>query len=321
MVYFVLKFYEPHYAFVVVQGSFMDDTFYSVRKDCSNVLTDKIIGASQIQLKSTAEDKNYAVNYLNMEIIRNIENNRIEFKWWQKPQSACRILDYHSFHPIKMKINIITEFVKNALEITSKKFWSETINTIKRVLSNSNYPNRLTKRILTRICKDLGNIEVTSSIGEVDPYMNAIEVYKEMTKFNHIKQLNNSLKEDSGMKYLAVLHHPNIRALLKKLKIRNISIAPRISLKNRSHIWTNTKDRRKLSGITNASFRIKCIHCKFEWRCKTRNLDIIRTASHHFKNKFSIPFTHANENKSHTMVIDHKSIKAFRSRKELELYK
>lgn len=128
-----------------------------------------------------------------------------------------------------------------------------------------------------------------------------------------------------GTKYLAVPHHPNmmtsIRFLLKKLKIKNVSIAPRISIKNRSHIWTNTKDKKKLSGTINSSFLVKCQHCNFKWSCKTKNLDVARTASHHFNNKFSLPFRHANENKSHKMIIDLKSIKIFKSKRELELYK
>lgn len=65
--------------------------------------------------------------------------------------------------------------------------------------------------------------------------------------------------------YLAVPYHPNlsstINAVLSKSKINNIRISPRISVKNRSHVFTNLKDKRKMNNVINAFFRIKCRQC------------------------------------------------------------
>lgn len=308
---------------------YMDDILFGIQEDQRINLINQIMHSSNIKLKSTIEDENNSVSYLNMECIRNSEeNSKIEFKWWQKPESACRIIDYHSSHPLHMKINIVNEFVKNVLKITSKKYWIETINTLKTLLSNSNYPNRLIKRIISRICIEIGNIEVTSSIGDVET--NAIKMYERMTGFERNKTTNKpennlQIRSKENIKYLAVPHHPNmvtnIRMLLQKLKIRNVLIAPRIVMKNRSHIWTNTKDKKKLTCSKNATFILKCKQCNFECRVKTNNLDVKRTASHNLKNKFSLPFQHAKENKFHKIIIDLKSIKTFRNKKELNLFK
>lgn len=306
---------------------FMDDLLYGVQRDCKDILTERIKQISGIKLKSTEEDEKHSVNYLNIECNRNTtENNKIEFKWWQKPESSGRILDYHSFHPLHMKINIVSEFVKNALRLTSKKFWQETIIAVKKVLLNSNYPSRLIKRIISTQCKRLGTIEVTSSTGDVD--FNAITTHNLMIKKKLPATIypNGKLQRKSirNKKYLAVPYHPNlissIRSLLNILKIKNISIAPRIQIKNRSHIYTNMKDKRKLSGTVNASFKINCCNCDFEWTCKTRNLDVSRTALHHLNNKFSLPFKHAKENQLHKLIIDKSSIKKFRDKRELELF-
>ena len=120
---------------------FIDDLLYAVQKNHTNELIAHITQISGINLKSVGEGANNSVNYLNMECIRNTLNNEIEFKWWQKPQSANRILDYHSFHPIHMKINVISEFVMNALRVTSKHFWQETIIAIENVLSQNHVKN------------------------------------------------------------------------------------------------------------------------------------------------------------------------------------
>lgn len=311
---------------------FVDDIFYGVQEEYKRILISRIIEATNINLKSTEEDGNNSVNYLNMECIRNETNNKLEFRWWQKPESAKRILDFHSFHPLQMKINIISEFVMNALRVTSKHFWNETILSVDNVLSNSNYPVRIRKTIFSKSCKQLGTIEVTSSTGDV--HVDAIAMYNLMVPPTHLRNSNIKTIQDSKLKtirankqkrtHVAIPYHPNlkssIRSLTEQLNITNLSLASRMIIKNHTHIYSNTKDERNLSGIRNAWFMIKCQHCSFEWGCKTNNLDIGRTESHHMNNKLSPPYLHINENGSHKLFIDESTIIRFKNKKELGLF-
>lgn len=277
---------------------FMDDLFYGVQKEQKDLLTDNIYQVSGIKLKSTEEDAKNSVNYLNMECIRSVLDNKIKFKWWQKPESAKRILDYHSFHPMHMKVNLISEFVMNALRLTSKQYWQEIIANVEDMLSNSNYPNRMIKETISGACKTLGTIEITSSVGEVD--FDAIETYNLMTppavpQVIHPKICSPQQRTNQTTRmYLTVPHHPNltsaVKSLANKLGIKNVKIAKQMSTRNRSHTYANVKDKRKLSDIVNASFKIKCSYCSFVCECKTNNLDVSRTASHYLNNKFSIPY-------------------------------
>lgn len=135
------------------------------------------------------------------------------------------------------------------------------------------------------------------------------------------RRQKHKIKEET--RFLSVPYHPSmvetVRHLLRKLKIRNIMIAPCASMKNRSHVWTNVKDKRKLSGTINASFDIKCKKCNYKWKCKTRNLDVERTALHHMRNEFSLPFKHMSENASHNLFVDLKSVKRFKTGRELRI--
>lgn len=312
---------------------FIDDLFYGVQKEYKDILISRISQATGINLKSSEEDARNSVSYLNMECIRNEAENKLEFKWWQKPESANRILDFHSFHPTHIKINVITEFVMNALQLTSKHFWNETIISVENVLFNSNYPFRLVKRIISNSCKKLGTIEVTSSIGNTD--IDIIQVYNTMvptTIHRNIKpkpteQLaitNPKIKPAKAVKYLGFPYHPHLkskfRTLSKNLKIRNVYLTSRMIIKNRKHIYTNLKDKRTSSGIKNAIFKIKCHNCNFEFNCKTNNLDVNRTASHHRNNKSSPPYKHISENGSHKLFIDESTIEIFRNKKDLLLF-
>lgn len=286
---------------------FMDDLLYGVQKEQKDNLTDNVYQVSGIKLKSTEEDAKNSVNYLNMECVRNVLDNKIEFKWWQKPESAKKILDYHSFHPMHMKINVISEFLMNALRLTSKQYWQEIITSVGDVLSNSNYPNRMIKETISGACKKLGTIEVISSIGEVD--FDAIETYNLMTPPAFPQVINPQIcspqqrSKQTIRRYLTVPHHPNltsgIKSLVNKLGIKDLKIAKQMSMRNRSHIYANVKDKRMSSGIMNASFKIRCSYCSFVWGCKTNNLDVGRTASHYLNNEFSLPHRHAVENESH----------------------
>lgn len=190
----------------------------------------------------------------------------------------------------------------------------------------SNYPARLIKSTISKACKTLGTIEVTSSVGNVD--INVYEAYNQMnpTSFPHNKNdigRNPSLIK-TKKKYLAVPFHPKLnssfRNIIKKLNINNVSIASRTIIKNRTHIYTNTKDKRDLSGIKNAWFMIKCQNCSFECGCHTNNLDVERTALHHQNNESSTPCKHINDHESHKLFVDESTVKTFKNEKELKLF-
>lgn len=122
----------------------VDDIFTAVDSEIIDNLQDEI-NSQQTGLKVKIERENqlHEVNYLNLTIGRyHNENNIIHLKWWQKDCSAKHILDYHSFHLIRIKDSVVQEFINSALSITSVQHWQKTIKNIRITLRRSNYPNK-----------------------------------------------------------------------------------------------------------------------------------------------------------------------------------
>lgn len=93
-----------------------------------------------MKLKLTAENEDCEVDFLQMRIRRDL-NNQVNVRWMQKEYSAKRILDFHSFHPSEMKRNVVKEFIRSALSLTSSQHRSKTFSSIRKTLKGSNYPD------------------------------------------------------------------------------------------------------------------------------------------------------------------------------------
>lgn len=106
---------------------------------------------------------------------------------------------------------------------------------------------------------------------------------------------------------------------MEDLKFRHVSLAPRVTVSNRTHVLTNLKGERSLSDIVNAAFVIRCLRCELSWNCKTENLDVERTAKHHLANVLSPPCIHMKENAGHELVVDRSSLFRFRTKRDLRL--
>lgn len=92
-----------------------------------------------LTLKLTRENSRNEVNYLNLTVGRYPdENNTIHVRWWQKECSCKHILDFHSFHPEKIKKNVTQEFTNVALKLSSEQHWKDVISLVRINLRNSN---------------------------------------------------------------------------------------------------------------------------------------------------------------------------------------
>lgn len=307
---------------------FMDDLIYATSEGCVQGLVEEVVSLSGINLKTSGENEENSVNYLNMNVMRNArDGNKLEIKWWHKPESCCKILNYHSFHPFSMKMNVITEFIRNSLRLTSSFYWDETIDSVKRILSNSGYSSTIIKKKVFKVCKEIGEVKVSSSVGHVD--LDVLSMYDSMITNENVftsrkySALNGAVYKD--YKYLSVPYHPaiiqSVRTLLRELKITNVKIAPKMIIKNKSTIFSNSKDRRDLSNRVDSIFRIKCLRCDLSWNFKTVNLDVKRSFKHQLMNEMSGPFLHRKSNPDHDVIVDHASIKKFKSKNELRLFR
>lgn len=267
----------------------IDDLRSEIMKECGG-----------INLKLEIENEQKEVNFLNMEISN--FSGKIITKWWQKPQSSDRILDYHSYHPRNMKLNIIEEYLRNALRITSPIFWDITTKSVRIVLRNSNYPKKLIRETIRKVRNDIGGTIERKTLIERG-------------------QMTKSPRSKSELIYIAAPFHPNIlqdlKKLLKMLGIKNVRISPACVRKNKTHLFSNLKDKRDLGSTIHSKFKIKCENCDFEHNAATSNLDVERTLSH-LRNRINAePYRHIIKHPDHQLFVDTGSVRKFKSNKEL----
>lgn len=284
----------------------IDDLKNQIMKECGG-----------INLKLEIENEQKEVTFLNMEISN--YSGEIITKWWQKPQSSNRILDYYSYHPRNMKLNIIKEYLRNALRITSPIFWDITTNSVKKVLRNSNYPKKLIRETIKQVRYDLGSI-IIDSFGTTDESLLLKNTFAHSTIERSPQETINKSPQYEYI-YISAPFHPdflqNLRKLLKVLGIKNVRISPACVRKNKTHLFSNLKNKRNLGSTIHSKFKIKCENCDFEHNAETTNLDVERTVSHLRNCIGAEPYLHIVRHPGHQLFVDAKSIRKFKSNKEM----
>ncbi|CAD6216047.1 GSCOCG00012852001-RA-CDS, partial [Cotesia congregata] len=84
------------------------------------------------------ESNNKHVNYLDLKIIR--VNNHIETNIYIKPTFSGRYINYQSEHPNSHKIGTIYSLVDKVFYLADKKFNSEILASVNKILTDNGYP-------------------------------------------------------------------------------------------------------------------------------------------------------------------------------------
>lgn len=99
----------------------------------------------------------------------------IRMNWWQKECSSKQILNFHSHHPTSVKRNVVMEFTKHALSVTSPIMYQHTIRNLYKTFRRSSYPPNFIDKILKTTLSKIGNTFTVSSVGEQDENFNFID--------------------------------------------------------------------------------------------------------------------------------------------------
>lgn len=120
---------------------FVDDIFTSIYMDQINNVKEKISKTVGMEPSLTREDTNLAVEFFKSVFRRN-QNSTVSSRWLKKNYSCLSILNYHSYHPIDMKLNVAIEMIKNAHAITSPEFVEHSQSLLDNILKRSSYHER-----------------------------------------------------------------------------------------------------------------------------------------------------------------------------------
>lgn len=223
------------------------------------------------------EDEGQSVSYSNCKLIRR-KDNTIGFVWWQKPYSSKQILNFHSNHPLIMKRNVVCEYIKNALTITTDDYIFKAVAGLNSVLKRSSYPENFFKNYVLETLKNLQQLQVSSILGCTNKEFNFENellsrwiktIPEENVKIMKCKvnKYNNKGQRSSQLKWFITIPFNNklfdrANKIVKKYKL-NVKLAPKSIMNNGRFVVSNVKDKRKISNMKNCLFAAKCINLLF----------------------------------------------------------
>lgn len=138
---------------LVVQLSFVrkyvDDLILAIPNGMERSILD-IFNSYNDRLQFTIEiEVNGRIPFLDMLLIRNIEDGSISTQWYKKPIASGRILNYYSSHNYNQKINTASGFIHRVVSLTSH-VTEDTFAVASRSLLNNNYPRSVVNRLINK---------------------------------------------------------------------------------------------------------------------------------------------------------------------------
>ncbi|KAG4072308.1 hypothetical protein HA402_004240 [Bradysia odoriphaga] len=100
---------------------YVDDVLSGGRVELIDEIKRRIETETNMELTLTMEDENNEIEFLDCIVHRNSDGS-LSHRWTKKPYSSLSVLNYHSYHPIHMKHNVINEMIKRAFVITSPEY-------------------------------------------------------------------------------------------------------------------------------------------------------------------------------------------------------
>ncbi|XP_067634760.1 uncharacterized protein, partial [Eurosta solidaginis] len=202
---------------------YVDDLFAIVEEnEVENVLN--TLNSFDKNIKFTVElEKDGKLAYL--DAIVNRLNNKLKLKWYRKPTSSGRIINYNSKHPKSMILNTAMGCIKRMLQTSDQIYHNEIKKEIFTTLKNNDFPTYTIKKLLSR---------VNHAISQQKPQMSVI--FKSLT---YVPQLSERLaKSDCYNK--------------EKIKIAH---RPTNTLK---YLFNNTKSKIPQNEKSNVVYQIPC---------------------------------------------------------------
>lgn len=120
-----------------------------------------------LKLILTPENEKHEIVYLDMTIKRT-DDNCLLHHWYQKDCAKGTILNFFSNHPLSMKKNIVKEYIRHALKVTSPQLYGTTLKRVGKVLRKSSYPWSMIRSTVCNTLTEIGSTHVTSIYGRPD---------------------------------------------------------------------------------------------------------------------------------------------------------
>ncbi len=173
-------------------------------------------------------EKERKLPYLDLLLIRN-QDGTIGTDFYMKPTASGRILNYNSYHSMRLKINTATGLIKRVFSLSSVKTEEEKSTQITSVLRKNGYPKSIIKKLI-----------------------------------NEYKHKSSNPVTEKVEKPIAPASIQYIRGLSEAIcrKINELSGGKTIGIScNRSRAFSKMKDPLNEDEMTRCIYSIPCINC------------------------------------------------------------
>lgn len=276
---------------------YVDDFITAMDEEATHLFMSRMNRAIDgLSLVLTPESASKKITYLDMELRRN-DDNSISLIWWQKECSKNTILSYFSNHPRPMKLNIMKQYMKHALSITSPEMYPLTMRKLTKVLRRSSYPAYLIRSVHWDILNEFGDVHVTSKTGSPDESINPDhEIMLRNQGQGHIKRAaldandehvrtreavrKGKIKTNGSSRYVAIpfydeYSHKRINDFIASNGIP-VNLASSSICTNESRIFSSMKSAPSRACKKLAVFTLTCATCKERLHLSTGNLYLER---------------------------------------------
>lgn len=229
---------------------FVDDIFTAVPIGEINTILNVFNNYNhKLQFTIEKESQN-KISFLDVLLLR--KGEEIITNWYRKPTSSDRILNFHSNHAPKYKINVINNLVDRGILLSSKQFHKDNIEKIKDILSKNCYPTHFINNVVDKRLRKIKNDNIFLTSKHIP--QQTTNAYSQTTK--------NTDSQIQCEKYFSL---PYVKGFSEKLsgvlKPFNVSPAYR-NIFDLSAIFKTQKDNIEKIYKTNIVYEISCNDCE-----------------------------------------------------------
>ncbi|XP_044585993.1 uncharacterized protein LOC123266030 [Cotesia glomerata] len=124
---------------IPVLAAYVDDLFLVVPKN-KVVTVLQVFNSVDADIQFTVENEvDGKLPFLDVLVCRT-DSGELKTSWYQKPYSSERVLNFKSNHPLSQKLGVAQGFFNRAIRLSHESMVSISINKVRHLLLNNNYP-------------------------------------------------------------------------------------------------------------------------------------------------------------------------------------
>ncbi|CAF1469206.1 unnamed protein product [Rotaria sordida] len=111
------------------------------------------LNSKRTSIKFTCEyEEDAQINFLDTTITRNLNENKLDIRWFRKPTANDRFLNFHSSHHHSVKLNIIQNMTQRVINTTRNNEQQQIdLNKLKQMFLKSDFPKELIEKNYTKM--------------------------------------------------------------------------------------------------------------------------------------------------------------------------